>query len=267
MCQSLPARARPLRRRVLPLAVLGLACVLPAHAYRVLFKDGSSLMAADPIEIQGELAILTLESGTRTTVPLAEIDLERTREANRTKATSGAVVIEGRSQRLLELGKDGEPRTLRDLILERRTSGADDEPAAASGEPPPPRVRRTPAGFNDLSSLQRRPLEDDVAGALGDRLRAKGLRRFQLFAGTSADRALVEITTDDTGQVFAALEAASAALVELHEEGGRGLVLELLLRSSQRSPAGMFTLAFDNAALLAKDRMEPGDFYVQYVEF
>ena len=75
------------------------------------------------------------------------------------------------------------------------------------------------------------------------------------------------MTADDTGQVFAALESASAALVELHEAGNPGLVLELLLRSSQRSPAGMFTLAFENAALLAKDRMEPGDFFLQYVEF
>jgi hypothetical protein len=29
----------------------------------------------------------------------------------------------------------------------------------------------------------------------------------------------------------------------------------------------MFTLSFDNAALLVKARLEPGDFFVQFVEF
>jgi hypothetical protein len=251
-------------------AALCLAGALPAHAYRVIFKDGSSLMAMERFEVQGDLAVIVLESGTRTTVPLAEIDVARSEEHNRTTASSTAVVIEGRSERPLELGKEGAgPRTLRDLILERRQAGTTSGAPAArdDAEPPPPRVRTTAAGFNDLVSLQRRPLEADVSNELSARLRAKGLSRFQLFAGTATDRAMVEVTTDDAGQVFAALEAASATVVELHEEGSRGLVLELLLRSGQRSPAGMFTLSFDNAALLAKDRLEPGDFYVQYVEF
>jgi hypothetical protein len=258
-------------RQGLAVAVLFLGAALPAHAYRVIFQDGSSLMASEPYEVQGGLVIITLESGTRTTVPLAEIDVARTEAVNRTSASSSAVVIEGRSERPLELGGGpaGTPQTLRDLILERQQSGETPvaEAARATPEQRPLRVRTTAAGFNDLASLQRRPLDADVAGALTTRLRAKGLVRFQLFAGTAPDRALVEVTTDDRGQVFAALEAASAALVELHEAGGRGLVLELLLHSSQRSPAGMFTLSFDNAALLVKDRLEPGDFFVQFVEF
>lgn len=254
----------------LAVAALFLGAALPAQAYRVIFQDGSSLMASEPYEVQGDLVIITLESGTRTTVPLAEIDVPRTEEMNRTSASSSAVLIEGRSERPLELGGGpaGTPRTLRDLIIERQQTGETRAAEAArTTEQRPLRVRTTAAGFNDLASLQRRPLDADVAGALTTRLRAKGLVRFQLFAGTAPDRALVEVTTDDRGQVFAALEATSAALVELHEAGGRGLVLELLLQSSQRSPAGMFTLSFDNAALLVKDRLEPGDFFVQFVEF
>ena len=259
--------ALPLRR----CSALAALCVLlaaPATAYRVIFKDGSSLMALDRYAVQGDLAVITLESGTRTTVPLAEIDIALTEDQNRQTATSSAVVIEGRTERPLELGaREGAPQTLRELILERQQSGNSAPPRPASSDPAPPRVRQTAAGFHDLGSLQRRPLDADVAAALSTKLREQGLARFQVFAGTASERAMVEVTADDAGQVFAALEAASAAVVALHEQGSEGLVLELLLRSSQRSPAGMFTLAFENAALLAKDRISPGDFFVQYVEF
>jgi hypothetical protein len=156
---------------------------------------------------------------------------------------------------------------LRDLILERRQGGDGAAPPPSTAAPPLPKVRQTPAGFHDLAALQRRPLDADVAAALSASLREQGLARFQVFAGTAPERAMVEVTTDDADQVFAALEAASAAIVALHDQGSEGLVLELLLRSSQRSPAGMFTLSFDNAALLAKDRISAGDFFLQYVEF
>lgn len=260
--------ALPLRR-CSALAALGLVLAAPASAYRVIFKDGSSLMALDRYAVQGDLAVITLESGTRTTVPLIEIDVARTEEQNRQTATSSAVVIEGRTERPLELGaREGEPQTLRDLILERQQGGNDAAPPPpTTAAPQPPRVRQTPAGFHDLAALQRRPLDADVAAALSASLREQGLARFQVFAGTAPERAMVEVTTDDADQVFAALESASAAIVALHEQGSEGLVLELLMRSSQRSPAGMFTLSFDNAALLVKDRISAGDFFLQYVEF
>jgi hypothetical protein len=266
--RSLPRSPRA-RSRLLSFAMGAVVLWLApaAGAYRVIFKDGSSLMAIERYQVQGELAVIILESGTRTTVPVSEIDAERTEQHNRTSANSTAVVIEGRSQRMLEMGERPEqPQTLRDLILERRQSAGSPQPAAPATEQPP-RVRTTEAGFHDLASMQRRPLDPDVAAELGASLRAHGLARFQLFAGTAPERALVEVTADDRGQVFTALEAASAAVVALHEQGSEGLVLEVLLRSSQRSPAGMFTLAFENAALLAKDRMTPGEFFVHYVEF
>jgi hypothetical protein len=68
------------------LAFLALVLVAPAlfaDAYAVKLKDGSLLFARVPYAVKGTHAIITLENGTVTQLPLAQVDEPGTERYNR----------------------------------------------------------------------------------------------------------------------------------------------------------------------------------------
>jgi hypothetical protein len=78
------------RRLPLPvpaaLAFLALLLVAPAlfgYAFAVKLKDGSLLFARVPYTVKGTQAIITLENGTITQIPLAKVDEPGTEKYNR----------------------------------------------------------------------------------------------------------------------------------------------------------------------------------------
>jgi hypothetical protein len=73
-------------RRLLPLAFLGLLLVPPAlfaSAYAVKLKDGSLVFARVPYTVKGTRAIITLENGIVTQIPLDKVDEPGTEKYNR----------------------------------------------------------------------------------------------------------------------------------------------------------------------------------------
>jgi hypothetical protein len=66
------------------LALLALLLVAPAlFADAVRLKDGSLIFARAPYLVKGTRAIITLENGTVTQIPLAEVDVPGTHKYNR----------------------------------------------------------------------------------------------------------------------------------------------------------------------------------------
>jgi hypothetical protein len=75
-----------LRPISLPLAFITLLLVAPtlfADAYAVKLKDGSLLFARVPYAVKGTRAIITLENGTITQIPLEQVDGPGTERYNR----------------------------------------------------------------------------------------------------------------------------------------------------------------------------------------
>ncbi|PYQ32405.1 MAG: hypothetical protein DMF55_13250 [Acidobacteria bacterium] len=71
---------------VLALAILGLLVVGPALfacPYAVRMKDGSRVLARVPYTVKGTRAIITLENGIVTQIPLEEVDVAGTEKFNR----------------------------------------------------------------------------------------------------------------------------------------------------------------------------------------
>ena len=62
------------------LLVLGLA--IPAHAYTIYLKDGSTLIAKEKYRVEEGKAIITLQNGTQTFIDASEIDVARTERTN-----------------------------------------------------------------------------------------------------------------------------------------------------------------------------------------
>lgn len=254
--------------RCLLCAILGALVALPGLSYRIYLKDGTVVATRDEYSVEGELAIATLESGAQTTIRLAEIDVEKTARLNQ-RAYTSAVVIEGGEQRLLSLDDPAmRQRTLAEYVEERRRERADRDSGAGGGpRGAQRRLRRTPAGYVDLRTLEKVRVESATFAALEASLRRQGLGSAQIFGGTGPDRYLLEVLTEDEPGVYSALESLSAALVELADAGANVEALEVYMTTSSGSRAGMFTLSEENAALLAGDQLEPAQFFLQFVEF
>lgn len=77
-----PCKA-PVRLALAFLALLLVAPTLFAYAYAVKLKDGSLLFARVPYTVKGTQAIITLENGIITQLPLAKVDVPGTEKYNR----------------------------------------------------------------------------------------------------------------------------------------------------------------------------------------
>jgi hypothetical protein len=89
----------------LALAILALMLAAPAlfaYAYMVKLKDGSLLSARAPYTVKGARAIITLENGTITQLPLSEIDEPGTAKYNR-ENFGNAIAIPTPRENVLQL--------------------------------------------------------------------------------------------------------------------------------------------------------------------
>src|SRR5437867_6082008 len=74
---------RPLSLALAFLALFLVAPTLFAEAHAVKLKDGSLVFARAPYAVKGTRAIITLENGTVTQIPLDEVDVPGTEKYNR----------------------------------------------------------------------------------------------------------------------------------------------------------------------------------------
>lgn len=61
--------------------LLALPLALPLHADEVVLKDGRSITTKGPYKVKGRTAVMTAADGTLVSIPVSEIDLEKTAEA------------------------------------------------------------------------------------------------------------------------------------------------------------------------------------------
>jgi hypothetical protein len=247
------------------LAVILIHAALPLGAYTVYLKDGAKLIAKEPPEIRGEVAIITLQNGTQSSIAASEIDLDRTREANQNELGS-ALILEGGE--FTDQPTSAEPEKeerLSDLISRNRTRVAARRQAPNTGSA----IQIGSAEQIDLLTWQRSPYRNlDIASEIQSVFRGQGVEQIRLYQGTSGDHVLIDLTTDSEAAVFRGLKVAATALVHLQGTfpGSVG-AMELSLTTSSRTRAGQFVLDADAAAQLADGSIEPSTYYVQNVKF
>ena len=117
-----PRERRTMRNtnRLLVAATLLLVLGAPLAAYTVILKDGSQLIAQEAPSIEGDQAIIVLQSGTKTSIAAAEIDLERTRKANLHELGSAVILENGQFTSTPAKIKPAREERLSDLINKRR---------------------------------------------------------------------------------------------------------------------------------------------------
>lgn len=259
-----------MRRSILLLIALVLAGA-PAFAYTIYLKDGSKLVAREKYLVDGDRAIITLPNGTRTSLALAEIDVPRSDQANKSNY-GDAMVLEGGSVK--ELSRDDIPQrqqTLGDLIA-RGEASARALPETRRAAPARPTTERARPAAPSSVDFRRLPLtpwsQEELTQEIKRFFLAEGLDDVRIWAGTSPDRPLVEVITDSEASVFGALRAAAASLTEVHStHASEVALLELLMVTSAGERAGQFVLTPQMAADLASDGVEVSAFFVHNVQF
>lgn len=235
-------------------------------AYTVVLEDGTNIVAQEKYEVHGDRALITLLNGSQTIIDLKEIDVEKTEEANAGPVLGDAVVLtEHGAERLRSATADPDrSRTLQDLIQERRANARKEEPQETGDL----QYRLTSGGNPDLTSLRRLPLEsDDITASLGEMLVAGGIDRFRVYRGTEADHVFIELVASSADEVFAALESLATITLDTLKRYPQVAGLEVLMTSTSRSRSGQFLFNAQNAPLLANGRLEPEDFFLEYVQY
>jgi hypothetical protein len=257
--------------RLAVLAWLGLlaSAVFAASGYMVYLKDGHTIPAKEKYKVDKGKAIITLLNGTQTFLPLDQVDVAKTDEANR-DGYGSAVVLPGSPRDVSPAGKPAKDRTLGDLIKSREAAPRELAPTRRDKNAAMPgRMSKTKAGFNDLSTLPQKPYPNaEVATELQQSFHGQGLEEVEIFEGTQSDRPLLAITTNSEGSVFKALSAAANALLRVRDRFPNKVgALELLLTMPSRERAGQFVLTPEQATELAAKKTDLSSFFVRNVQF
>ncbi|HET9209818.1 MAG TPA: hypothetical protein VFR03_05440 [Thermoanaerobaculia bacterium] len=247
----------------------GASLLLAATAYTVVLKDGSTLIAKEKYKVQNGRAIITLIGGTQTFVPVSQIDVPKTEQANKLGLGTG-VLIPGSPQ---DIGTvPAQPRkdeTLADLIHKnaagpREVQGNKRKDPAAAGK-----LVKTKAGFNDLAAFPRKPYSHpEVTAQLQQFFHSQGFDEVEIWEGTQSDRPLIEITTGSEGSVFKALSTTANGLLQVQSAFPNRLsAFEVLLTTPARERAGQFELTPEMATDLVSKKMDVTAFFVKNVQF
>lgn len=252
-----------MRIRPLCLYAAGLTALLlapaPAVAYTVYLKDGSRVVASEQPVIQDGQAIITLQSGTRTSIAASEIDFERTREANKDDYGTAMVLEEGSFTELNDDDIDAGRGRISDVASGPRV-----------GTRPTARREVTFTSGDRLDNWQRVPYRGnlDMASEILGVFRGQGIEQVGIYQGTAEDRLLIELATNSESAVFRALKIAAGALSRVHglypDDVG---AIELVMSTAQRERAGQFVITLEEAALLLAEGTELSSYFVDNVRF
>jgi len=253
-------------RRFLVLLALALATA-PAFAYTIYLKDGSRLIAKEKYVVQGNKAIIVLPSGAQSMIDFAEIDIERTENANQSKLSGTATVIEGgKEKELRDAAPPPPPKpTLQDMI---RTKEAQFK-VEPNTTPPSSLPRAGSTLSNRRTQVKRMPFPDaDIATDILAFAGARGVSALSVYRGQSARQPLLVYEVGSEGSVFKALVVSANALI--HMNGARpGAVdaFEVECETAAGSSGGKFVLTPQLATDLVSGRYEITRFYVENVIF
>lgn len=249
--------------RILALIALVAASSSSLAAYTVVLKDGSKLIAQRAPAIEGDQAIIVLQSGTRTSIAAAEIDLERTSAANRHELGSAMVLEDGELKGQAIDVEESQEERLSDLIKRRRASGSVNRAPVTRGDPGRDRASRS-AQLAERAPYRNLPVLEAIQGAF----RSQGVDTAKVYQGSSESRLLIEVETNSEAAVFRSIKVAAGALSHVRANISAEIeAFELVLTTSSRGRAGDFLMSTEDAAALVDGEIEISNYFVSAVRF
>lgn len=251
-----------MRTKLARLLVLGLVSAVSAHAaYTVYLKDGSSLQASRPYTVEGETAIIILENGTRAAMPLAEIDVERTKRSNQGGLSGAKVLQDGRFVELEETPREAPAReTLGTMISSGRATAT----AAPHDEPD----TTAEAATGERSEPALRPYSDEaLTEAIHKAFAELQVEEMEVFQGAGG-APLLQVVADSESSLFRGLRVAARVLVAVRAaRPGEVPAFDLHFLTPQGQEGGSFRMTPEQAEALDSRSLEPSEYYVRNVQF
>jgi hypothetical protein len=256
------------RRTVIALFAWLALVAVPGWSYTIYLKDGSKLIAKEKYVVRGDKAIIYLESGAETMLPVGEIDAPRTEAANVSNLGTAVVIEDGKAQ---DLSRNSAPpprkQTLQDLIQSRGAQpGAE---ATAVAAPPTRRARSEGTTQPGSDVVGRAPLRNvELAGKIREYLFGRGISSVEVLQGSSSLRPMLVYPTSTEGQVFKAIAASASALIHVRDKSpGDVDSFEIICRAPDGGNAGRFVMSPPQAQDLLASRIDLPTYYVRYVIF
>jgi hypothetical protein len=252
-------------RRVLALGVISIVLLLviaqlaSAAGYVVILKNGHKIRCKEPMQVEGDLAIITLVTGTMTSYPLDQVDLIETERYNQ-QGLGDAVEIE-------ELAVYGQamptptPRASlgRFVTLDSMERNPELKTTMAPTPTPTPGIR-----------LQTYPYHDErVTRAFEKIFNDEKLYLYHTSGGTQQGHFFVQAVTDSEDQVFEALETVCRAFYLIRQADAEiaPSVVELQMVQTSRKAAGTFRITPEDAEALLNGSISVQNFYIRNVIF
>ena len=250
-------------RRALALVAVIILLVIAdlafASGYVVILKNGHKIRCKEAMTIDGEIAIITLATGTVSSYPLSQIDLIETERYNQ-QGLGDAVEIEA-----LAVYGDAAPTPTPRASLGTFVTldSMDRNPELKTTAPPTP----TPTpGIR----IQTYPYHDErVTRAFEKVFTDEKLYLFHTSGGTEQDYFFVQAVTDSESQVFHALETVCRAfyLIRQADPEIAPTMVELQMVQTSRKAAGTFRITPEDAKALLDGSTSVKNFYIRNVIF
>lgn len=251
---------RSLRTALCAALIVATAVAASASGYIVILKNGHKIPCREPLQIEGEHAILTLATGTIASYPVDQVDVVETQRYNQ-QGFGDAIVIE-------ELGLSGTPiptptprRSLGQFASIDAGSRVTPELGATfvPTPTPTPGIKLQPHAYHD----------ERVDQAFTRIFDERNLLIYRTSAGTQPDYYFVQAVTDNQHEVFEALDIVSdayALIYKLQPEIAPAAV-ELQMIQTSGKAAGTFRITPEMARSLADSDQSIEQFYVKNVIF
>jgi hypothetical protein len=240
----------------IPLAFAFLALLLLAPAllaYVVKLKDGSLVFARAPYTVKGTRAIITLENGTVTQIPLEKVDVPGTEKYNR-ENFGNVIAIDTPEEKVFQLPTPA-PRSkspLQDMIRQRGGNLGLPTPGPASGS------------GTARSSDSTQSVDPILQSALSHVFEGAGITQYRLTSNRGKTRLLATARSEQA--VFNTLSAAARAISEAAVRG-RTASVEIVLSTTSGEPAGAFEMTPMQAKLLVDRGVSVQDYFIKNVIF
>ncbi len=251
-------------RRWLPLLCVPLLLALilsaaepPRGGYVVVLKNGHRIRAREPLRIEGRSAMITLVTGTLSSLPLEQVDLIATERYNQLGLGDALIIDE-------LTGETPVPTSTPRMSLGNYTQ-LDLEANPYLGVATTPTATPTPGIRLQTVPYGNQRIERALTQAFED-------RHFYLYrtsAGTQERFFYIQAVTDSQKQVFEALKIITESYVLIHrlDPAEAPVAVEIELLSSQGKAAGTFRLDVETAKVLANGEVSVEQFYVDHVIF
>jgi hypothetical protein len=230
-----------------------------AAGYVVILKNGHKIRCKEPMQIEGDLAIITVATGTVTSYPLDQIDLIETERYNQ-QGYGDALEIEELAV-YNDIIPTPTPRVSlgRFVTLDSMERNPELKTTLAPTPTPTPGIR-----------LQTYPYHDDrVTRAFEKVFDDEKLYLYHTSGGTNPDHFFVQAVTDSEDQVFHALEVVCRAFFLIRQADAEIApnVVELQMVQTSRKPAGTFRITPTDAEALLDGSVSVQNFYIRNVIF